>query len=128
VIVQVPLPQSIPLVHWQLLLTQLFPGSQTFPHVPQLFESVVGSTQTLPHSLLVGAVQVIAQLVPLHDAAPLPLDGPGQAAPQTPPAPQPLEGLGAWHTPPQSSLPAGHAHWPLWHDLPPEHAVVQLPQ
>jgi hypothetical protein len=106
----------------------VFPAPQTVPQVLQLLGSEVVSTHAVPHSFDVGAVQLMVHEVPLHAATPLPAVGPGHAEPQTPPLPQPLAGLGAWQVPPQSSIPLGHLHSLLWQVVPPEHAVVQLPQ
>ena len=66
----------------------------------------------------------------MQDGAPVadPVVGPGHAAPQTPPPPQPFCGLGSSQIPAQLTLPAGHLHWLPWHVMPAGHAVVQLPQ
>ena len=98
-------------------------------HVPQLFGSVVVLKQPLPHDWK-DAEHEIAHVVPLHEGEPVadPVVGPGHAVPQRPPLPQLFCGLGSWQVPPQLTLPVGHLHWLLWQVIPPEHAVVQLPQ
>ena len=127
------LPVQQPLGHDCALHThdppeQVWPDVHATWHPPQLLASLDVLTQALPHGWAVGAEHAIAQAPPLHDAAPVPAVGPGQAAPQTPPLPQLFAGLGSSQVPLQLTLPAGHLHWLLWQVIPPVHAVVQLPQ
>jgi hypothetical protein len=101
---------------------------QTLPHVPQLLELFVVLTHAPLHAEGVGATQFSVHEVPLHAAEPLPAVGIGHAVPHCPPLPQPFDGPGVSHVPPQSSMPAGQAHVPPWQVLPPVHIVMQLPQ
>jgi hypothetical protein len=96
--------------------------------VPQFFGSVLVSRHTVPHRSGVLPEQLSEQLVPLHEALPVPAVGPGHVAPHTPPAPQPFCGPGVSHVPLQSSVFGGHAQLPLEHTCPPVHAFPQLPQ
>ena len=99
-------------------------------HPPQLFESFDVLKQPVPHGCEVGAVHEIVHVdAALQEGEPVfdPVVGPGHAVHEAL-LPQPFCGLGLWQTPAQSSWPAGHLHWLLWQVIPPEHAVVQLPQ
>jgi hypothetical protein len=121
-------PQSIfpaPQVH--TLFSQNSVPMHGLPQPLQFLPSLVVLTQVVPQSVGVAEPQASAHVVPLHVATPVPAVGPGQAGLQRPPAPHPLVGPIAWQVPLQSTVPAGHAHRPVWQVLPPAQAKM-LPQ
>ena len=111
-----PLVHDVPL-QVQAPPVQTPPAGQLVPHAPQLWGSVEGSTQVVPHRM----EPVLQVHWPEMQVALAP-----QAVPQ---APQWLESVArSAQVEPHCTVPAGQAQTPETHDAPEGQAVPQLPQ
>jgi hypothetical protein len=117
---------------------QVMPPVQAFPHPPQLFASLVVSTQLVPQAVGVAAEQfaeharplpeALHRRMPVHATVQLP-----QCAPVVTSVSQPLVGLLSQSAQPAMQLPGANEHLPALHvELmtcgSAEQSLPQLPQ
>lgn len=120
---QVPLQSCCPEGHAHTPFVHALPALQTLPHVPQFVLSVRRFTQLTPHLSPPGPEQSPPQTPLMHVAVP-----PVGATHAVHDAPQLLTEASLAQVPPQSCCPAGHAHAPFEHVLPPLQTLPHVPQ